>query len=301
MRYRTAAQLLRLASATAPTRRLYRLLGNLKNARSGATARIAPKYVFRSEKFLELLRAHGVLREGLEALEIGTGWVHWEALMLRLEVPSETLLYDIWDNRSWERFRAYARQIAAPEMRAALGITGAHAEDLIAAVAAAPDRETAYGLLGFSYQADPTGLLAGIADGSRDLIISSDVGEHLRREDLPEILARTQAVLRPGGWAYHQVVLTDHLGIYAKGTHPKEYLRYSGAEFDGRINNRLQYINRVQIPDWVAGFETAGFEMVAVERIGTCDLSGFPVHSDYSTLPPEDLACTVVQFLVRKA
>lgn len=190
--------------------------------------------------------------------------------------------------------------LADPGIRTSLGLTNPDAGALIDRVAAAGSLDEAYALLGFSYTVDPDGLLGGIPDASRDLIISSDVGEHMQRQDIGQIVARTSEILRPGGWAYHQVVLADHLRIYAPRAHPKQYLRYSTSVFDRYFNNRVQYINCVQIPEWLAHFENAGFEVAAVERIGTCEMNGFPVHRDYAALSDEDLGCTVVQFLLRK-
>ena len=299
--YYLIALLLRLCSLNTATRTLYRKVGNFKNSRKDG--RIAQKYLERTPAFLRLLERHRVLKPGIRVFELGTGWVHWEALMVRSKVESVSTVYDVWDNRSFELFRNYVRQLLEPGTRARLGLDEAGDEagaETLGRVLAAPSLEDAYRILGFTYVVDDTGCLAGIPDGAFDLVISSDVGEHLRRADAPEIVRRTFEILRPGGWAYHQVVLADHLRIYAKSAHPKQYLRHSRKTFLTYVNNRVQYVNLLQIPEWVDMFAQAGFEVVETDRIASCDLSAIEVHEDWAGVPREDLACTVVQFLLRR-
>ncbi len=167
-------------------------------------------------------------------------------------------------------------------------------------VGQAVDFKEADDLLNFTYVVDCGGQLSGLPEEGYDLVISSDVGEHLPRGVLDKIVHRSFKVLRPGGWAYHQIVLTDHLGIYAKGIHAKEYLRFSRATYEMRYGNEIQHINLVQIPEWRELFVKTGFEIVAMERIGTCDLSTISVHDDWRWIPIDDLSCTVVQFLLRR-
>jgi hypothetical protein len=188
-------------------------------------------------------------RPGIDALEIGTGWVHWESLMLRNQVDCRVLLYDVWDNRSFRKFRAYAGQLTDPALRARLRLDNPAGVELMERVATSRTAAEAYALLGFEYLLDPSGTLSCVPEGGFDLVVSSDVGEHIRRASLPLVVGRSFRALRPGGWAYHQIVITDHLAIYDRSVHPKEYLRYSRAYYESRLLNDVQYINLVQIPE----------------------------------------------------
>jgi hypothetical protein len=299
LRYYLASSLFKLFSLNAATRSAYRAVGNGKNAVKGANAPIGEHYVERGRTFLGLLREHDVLRPGLKTLEIGTGWVHWESLMCRNAIECDTTLYDVWDNRSLTRFRSYARQLADPALRQSIGLPE-ETQPLMTSVADAGSFDEAYELLGFNYLTDETGLLRGIPDRSVDLAYASDVGEHLRREDIPEILTRSLAILKPGGFLYHQIVMSDHLKLYAPDVHWKQYLAFSAEEWDRRINSGIQYINRVQIPDWKRYFDDAGFQLVDERRLHHCELANIDVHADYQDVPEEDLRCNVVQFLLRR-
>lgn len=295
--YYLVAFLLKIFSLNRMTMSAYRKLGNFHN--QYRDTQIQWYYFERTPPFIRMLERHGILRAGLRVFELGTGWVHWEALMVRCRVDSVSTVYDIWDNRSFERFHEYIRELQEPDARARLELDEG-AIGLLREVLPVSSFRDAYGILGFDYVVDGSGCLAGIADGAHDLVISSDVGEHLQRADAAQIVRRTFEILKPGGSAYHQVVLTDHLCIYAKSAHPKQYLRHSRRTFLTWINNRVQYVNLLQIPEWHAMFSEAGFEIVETDRVGTCDLSAIEVHEDWADVPQDDLACTVVQFLLRK-
>jgi hypothetical protein len=299
MRYHLAAMVLRGFSSTAATRYAYRKLGNLtRDLQHDST--IPYKYFERTRLFVEALQRHGIARPGLEALEIGTGWVHWESLMLRNQVEAGVLLYDVWDNRSFRKFQAYAGKLTDPAVRARLGLDNPAGIALMQQVAESRSAAEAYALLGFRYLVDPTGALAGVPEDSFDLVMSSDVGEHIPRASLPLFAERSFAALRPGGWAYHQIVITDHLGIYDRSVHPKQYLRYTRQHYQSKILSEVQYINLAQLPEWRALFEGAGFEIVEMNRIGMSDLGSIEIHPSWQEIPPEDLACTVVQFILRR-
>ncbi len=292
--------MLNLASLNQLTRRAYRYLGNLKNTATGAATAIPTHYIERTRSFFEMLRRHDVVLPGMKVMEVGTGWVHWEALMLRNEIACDTILYDVWDNRSFERFRAFVKELTDPALRARLGLQNHDGLRLMQRIADTSSFNRAYDRLGFKYIVDPSGLLPMIAKDSLDFIFASDVAEHFDRDDIPQILSRTFKALKPGGHLYHQIVLTDHLRIYDRTVHDKEYLRFSGKFFDRFLNNKVQYINRLQIPDWHNQFALAGFEIVETNRLVHSDLSTIDVHAEYAHIHPSDLSCAVVQFLLKK-
>jgi hypothetical protein len=300
MRYYLASKALRGFSATPATRYAYRKLGNLKRDYLQRNSAIPFKYFERTRSFVEALDRHGMAKPGLAALEIGTGWVHWESLMLRNRTEARVLLYDVWDNRSFRKLQAYAGQLADPAVRARLGLEGGAGAALMERVSRCRSFAEAYALLGFEYLLDPSGTLEGVPEGSFDLVVSSDVGEHIPRESLPLVVERSFRALRPGGWAYHQIVITDHLTIYDRSVHPKEYLRYTREHYQSKILSQVQYINMVQVPEWEDLFRGSGFDIMETNRVGMSDLSAIEVHPSWGFVPEDDLACTVVQFVLRR-
>ena len=108
--------------------------------------------------------------------------------MLRNQVDCRVLLYDVWDNRSFRMFRAYARQLTDPAVRARLGLDNPAGVELMERAARSRTAEEAYALLGFEYLLDPSGTLSGVPEGGFDLVVSSDVGEHILRASLPLVV-----------------------------------------------------------------------------------------------------------------
>ena len=247
----------------------------------------------------ELIRNRAV-RDGSRVLEIGTGYAHWEALFLRNKVDIRATLYDVWDNRSFKRFQSYVRQLTDPDVRKRLNLDSDGALALMRQAAGAKDFEEAYNILGFSYVLDQEGKLNALNEYDYDLIISRDVGEHLRKEDIPDIISNSYARLRPSGWAFHQIALEDHIRVYVKRTHPKEYLRFDREVHRKWISGNIQYTNLVQIPEWMELFEATGFNCVYVKKVQSCNLQNIPIHPSWSSFQENDLACTVVQFYLQK-
>ena len=175
--------------------------------------------------------------------------------MLRNQVEAGVLLYDVWDNRSFRQFRSYAAQLADPAIRARLGLDNPAGRALMQQVAESRNAAEAYALLGFRYLVDPTGVLAGVPEASFDLVMSSDVGEHIPRASLRPFAERSFAALRPGGWVDHQIVITDHLAIYDRSVHPKHYLKDTRENYQSKILSDIQYINLLQLPEWLELFE----------------------------------------------
>ena len=250
MRYYLAAKALRGFSTNSATKYAYRKLGNIKRSYLNLDNSIPYKYFDRTKLFIEALNRYQITYPSIEVLEIGTGWVHWELLIVRNRVDCRVLLYDVWDNRSFRKFRAYARQLTDPDIRVRLGLESNSGADLMERVSKCLTPEEAYALLGFEYLLDPSGTLVDVPECRFGLVVSSDVGEHIPRESLPLVVSRSLQALRPGGWAYHQIVIADHLTIYDRSIHPKEYLKYSREYYSANLLSDVQYINLLQIPDW---------------------------------------------------
>ncbi len=89
---------------------------------------------------------------------------------------------------------------------------------------------------------------------SVDVVFSFAVLEHVKQPDA--VLARSYALLRPGGWCYHAIDLRDH-GDFSR---PVDFLTLTEEEYlqaTGGNENRLrasQYLER---------FQKAGFEVVS--------------------------------------
>ena len=298
--YLTAAAL-KAFSASDWTIRAYSSLSGLKRKYLPSDVVLEDKYLDRTQSFLEIARRYGFISNGMQVFELGTGWIHWEALVVSNEADCDCMLYDVVDKRDLVKLRRVLAALCNLPTRRRLGFRDDALVPVLRDLASAPNFQAVYNRLGFSYRLDPTGGLHGIKSDLFDLVISSDVFEHLPYSDIPHILRRLREIMKPDGWAYHQIVLSDHLRIYAKSVHPKQYLAYDQDHWDRFLSNGVQYINRVQLPEWRRMIRDAGLEIVEEIPSNLAELSGLPISPCFADTPPEDLACGVVQFVLRRS
>jgi hypothetical protein len=302
LRYILAAQALRAFSMTSGTKKLYRAIGNKLGGKNRSGA-INKNYIARANNNLRLIEANGAIADGMSVLELGTGWVHWESLFTRVFYDVEVTLFDVWDNRQFGGFLNHAAQLRA-RLRSEVDRPAEaidRAEALLDEVLQLPDFDSVYRRLGFRYVVDPTGSLKAVADASIDLIISSDVLEHVHEGAVDTLVGDMRRVLKPEGAASHQIVMADHLRIYDLKMPNKNYIRYGDRTWRLFFENDVQYINRIQHSEWKQRFAQGGLAMVSEYVTKADDMDRLPVSSRFAHYTPEDLAITVSNVLLRKS
>jgi len=252
----------------------------------------APEYYFeRVNRMLALHRRHGFPKDGDRLLELGTGWLHWEALTSRLFFDIEAVLFDVWDNRQMSGLKHYITQLDSRlDKLDATAAQTARAHSLIATIQKVESFEELYSLLGFTYIVEKSGKLDKLPRSSFDVVVSAGVFEHIRAEIVPGFVGGIAAALRPGAYSYHSINLRDHLYLYDRSVSPKQYLRYSDRVWARWLANDVQYINRIQRPEWLGFFQKAGLELVT-EEVQSEDLSGLTVAGQYQHYDKVSLCC----------
>jgi SAM-dependent methyltransferase len=253
IRYALSATALKCFSSTSFTRRLYRKIGNVAgNRRRSAKGALPEHYKNRAASMLRFQRKYGLLRDGDALLEVGTGWVHWDALMTRLLFDVRAVLFDVWDNRQFDALKHVVSQLGQILARDGLSLSEAetrHAQHLIGQILAARSFDEVYELLGFEYKVEPSGSLADLESGSFQLVVSGGVLEHIDREFVPTLIQETFRVTKPGGWAIHSIDIQDHLSYYDPKVPRKQYLAFSDKTWGRFFQNQVQYFNRIQRSD----------------------------------------------------
>jgi len=302
VKYVAAAVALKCMSAGAPTRRFYRALGN-KIGNNRRSSGVMPSYYLeRVRRTLQVANQLAIVRDGDRAIELGTGWLHWEALTLRLFWDVEVVLFDVWDNRQLGGLKNYWRQLRAlletnvPATPAQ--IRRAHA--VLDSVAKVDSFEELYDLMGFRYVVQQDGSLAQFADASFDLVVSAGVLEHVHRNSVSSMAAGMRRILKDQGFALLSIDTSDHLSHYDPAVSKKKYLGYSEPTWKLLFENEVQYINRMQRGEWMELFKANAFDVVE-EDSRRVDISNVRPTSVYSGMTPEDLACTTVRATLRKS
>lgn len=300
-RYFAAAIALKCFSSSRFSRAIYRKVGNRvgdKRRRAGTMPAYYPERVRRT---LRLALEHKIVRDGDRVFELGTGWLHWEAITLRLFYDIEAVLYDVWDNRQLGGLKNYFRQLSdlledgfdlsANELKRARGI--------IESILKVESFSGLYDLLGFEYVVDGSGSLSGIPGESIDVFVSAGVLEHVHRDALPGLMAESHRVLKPGGWAIHSIDTSDHLSHYDASVSKKKYLAYSERKWRILFENEVQYINRVQRGEWLDLFKASGLELIE-EDSRPVDISDIAVADRFRKMDRQDLETTVMRAALRK-
>jgi hypothetical protein len=259
-------------------------------------------YVGRVKDMLQLARSHGIVRDGMRVIELGTGWLHWEAITMRMFFNIEAVLFDVWDNRQLAAMKNYIEQLGARlgefEDLVSEGQL-AEARHRIDLVLTSQSFEQLYGRLGFEYVVESSGKLTGLDGRSFDLVVSRGVLEHVNRQAALALCQETHRIMRDDGWVLHSINIGDHLANYDSRSHPKLYLSFPEPLWKLIGQNEVQYINRLQRAEWIELFRSCGFEIVDEERAGV-DISGLKLAARYREMHVEDLECTFVRLLMRK-
>lgn len=292
LKYFAAATTLKLFSISPQTKRAYRYLGNILGQRFRLTHGLDKWRMMHARETLELCERHHAIQTGDRLLEIGTGWVHWEATIIRLFYDVEITLFDTWDNRQFEAYKRYF-QLFERAMDEELGLDQAQstrAHRLLQVIQKANSFDEIYSTLGFSYVVNPTGTLERFEDEAFSVIFSCNVLEHINRGILPEFIRDIHRLLKSGGYSIQAIDLGDHLAYYNGRLSLKNYLRFSDTVWRRFFENDVQYFNRVQRPEWLALFREAGFQLVEEVTVLT-DIDSIKVNKSYENLDKEDLQC----------
>jgi SAM-dependent methyltransferase len=259
-------------------------------------------YAQRLKRLLRLQRQYGIVRPGDRIMELGTGWMHWDALIWRLFYDVRAVLFDVWDNRQMGRLKNYVRQLRAM-LHNGFELSASElkrAQSLADAILKVESFEEMYKLLDFQYVVASSGSLGQFADNSFQLVVSGGVLEHVQREALPALGSETQRILKPGGWAVHSIDTTDHLQHYDQTASPKIYLSFSERTWKYLCENQVQYINRFQRGEWLELFKSSGFELED-EEVFRVDISGLRLAERYVHMDKGDLECTTLNLALKKA
>lgn len=296
IRYALAAGALKAFSLNGATRSLYRRVGNaIGGPRRAANLDLAV-YLARGNLLVELCHKYSAAQDGQQLLEIGTGWMHWFALYLRLHIDAGIVLMDVWDNRQFAALRAAFTKLAGtPQMASA----PERVRENLQTILSARSFPELYARLGLRYVVQPDGSLAMCEAASRDSVFSLHVLEHVPRASVERLCADMYRVLKPGAFAIHQIGIDDHLAHYDPSCSHKQYLTYSDRTWKLFFENHVQYINRLQMSDWLRIFAAAGF-VVRETLTESVDVSKLRIAPRYRGYSDADLGCTILTVVLQK-
>jgi len=296
IKYQLAAIALKAFSINDATKVAYRKIGNAFGAGRKLNEPYLRASAERGELLVELTQKYGMLTEGSRVLEIGTGWMHWFSVYLRLFREAEFVTYDVWDNRQFQ-----ALQGAMAKLKVMLKTSGADSNALlnIEIVQACKSFDELYRRFGMTYVVEPGGSLSMFSDASFDVVMSFHVMEHVYADAVPAVCKGLTRALKPGGYMVHQIGIDDHLTHYDASASMKQYIQYSDAEWRRRFESNIGYINRIQASQWRTAFAATGLEFCEEIR-ESVPIADLRVNPRFSKFANEDLECTIQTLVFRK-
>jgi len=292
-----AAGALKAFSVSNATKGLYRKIGNTIGERTRLAVNDIDIRIERGELLLQLCRSHQAVHDGCRILEIGTGWMHWYSLYLRLFYDIQVTAFDVWDNRQFLALQAATQKLSA-RFQDMDGISE-NALANVQKVLHCRNFEEFYREFNYEYIIEPNGSLNAFSDAQFDFITSFHVLEHVPANLVSRGLGEMYRALKPGGYMVHQIGIDDHLTHYDRKASPKQYIRYSDKVWRLFFENDVQYINRWQSSDWISAFGDAGFTLV--DQISeSADIGDLKVNQRFGGYSKDDLACTILTIVYRK-
>lgn len=290
IKYYATAAALRAASCCGPARLAYRAVGNVWGGRNRSKGTMPDYYLRRVERNLANNRLFALAPDDY-VLELGTGWMHWEAITLRLFHTFKAVLYDVWDNRQLSGLKNYLRQLdkALEDPRYLPGVKRDIPRTRIAIMLGASNFEEIYRRFGFEYVVDTGGVMRHLPSQRFAAVISAGVMEHVDGPTADVLLHHMHRILRPGGWAAHSITLADHHFHYDRTMHPKQYLAHSGSTWSWLLDNGVQRINQIPKSRWLTLFKQAG---LTIHQTRDTQGPAIKPHADYAHQPDDDLRCT---------
>jgi SAM-dependent methyltransferase len=258
-------------------------------------------YILRAEKILSFAERYGIINNA-EILEIGSGWVMWESLVLSLFYDIKINLFDIYDNRQLPAIKKYLSDFSSVIACGEYFATR-KTENTLRRLQCILDISSLTELdnfLSINFFKEPFGSLAGLHPAMFDTLISINVLEHVKTSMVEEFVADMYRILKPGGYCQLQIDLGDHFADHCrKGVSRKKYLQFSDRIWGYYFENGIKYFNRIQRPRWLSILRHSGFSVVE-EKYLPCALDNFKIARQYSNLSRADLECRFIYLVLRK-
>lgn len=266
-------------------------------------AGVARKFA-RARSHLRAHEEHGPGRSLAEtvAYEFGAGWDLAVPLAYAALGVGRQVLVDVRPNLRLELVNAtlasLARRREALEREAGRPLRDLGAPD----VASAGELEQRFGIV---YRAPVDARATGLPAESVDLVTSTNTLEHVPREAIGPILRESARLLRPDGVMSFRIDMQDHASYVDPRRSPYDYLRYSDRAWR-LISPKLEYENRLRLPDYRALFGETGLEIVeeTVTRPRPEHLAALarvPLAPPFRRYAPEDLAARALEVVLRRA
>lgn len=254
---------------------------------------------------LQHMNELGLRPQGLDYLEIGTGWYPTLPICYALSGAGSCVTFDL--NRHLDPAHALRLIEALPPHLPAIARAShrplAEVEADYRRLTEARGIEELLQRARIEYRAPADASDTHLPAASVDVVYSNSVLEHIPAPVIARIMEESRRVLRPGGVAIHSVNCGDHYAYFDRSITQINYLSYTDQEW-AIWNNDIQYQNRLRAPDLLEIAERAGLQIILKKHSAKPallkQLEGMKIAPEFRRYSPEQLACTSIDFVARK-
>lgn len=295
MNWKVKAHLLALLSRIPAGRNIYHKLQKV-----GGTNRLQlDRDLGRAFELVQLAKGAEQNLIGAEVLEIGTGWRPLVPFVFALAGTKHITTIDVnpwltheYALETWKALRPRLEEIAAETGEPAADVKeryraiDQHVEQLDELLAQ----------IGITYVYPGDARETGLPDKTVDMVISSNVLEHIPLDLQTEIHRESLRILRVSGVAIHRFNPQDHYSTVDGNITHANFLQFSAREWEWYGGSGLAYHNRLRAPDYRKMFTDVGFELtVCRERVDERSLvaieSGeLKLSAEFAAYHPKELA-----------
>lgn len=265
----------------------------------------------RKSLFLRRMIGQGLSLDGKTAVEVGTGWYPVLPILLYLLGAERVVTIDL---NPWLTPRTLADTLAgvrgvldrlADDFEMPADLVQDRFETAASRAETAADVRAALTSFGIEYWVPCDAGATGLPARSIDLIVSTNVLEHVPGPVIERILAESRRILTPGGLIAHHINPGDHFSNGDDRIHTAHFLRYSPRSWYFIGGSGVAYHNRLRGVDYVRLFRRAGLSLThtyeSIDERALADLRSEKarVHASFRGYSAEELACDIIGIFAR--
>ncbi len=242
-------------------------------------------------------------------LEVGTGWRPLVPFVFALSGAKNVYTLDVnpwltheYALETWKALGTRLEQIAA-EVNVPLVDIRERYRKVDFSVS---DLHEFLGQINITYQYPGDARESGLPENSIDIVISSNVLEHIPLDVQTDIHSESLRILKNGGIAVHRFNPQDHYSTVDGKITNANFLRYSQKEWNWLGGSGLSYHNRLRAPAYRTMFIESGFDLrVCRERVDERSLKAIksgelPLNAEFISELPRDLAVDYMWVVAQK-
>lgn len=243
--------------------------------------------------------------EGIEIVEIGTGWFPLLPILFSLCGAKRIWTFDRTRHLNaaltFRGLRALGPHL--PLVSEWSGVPVPELERrLTQLLQTAPHLHALLAQARIRYQAPGDAADTKLPNASVDLVFSNSVLEHVPKPAVKQLFAESARILRPDGVAVHGVNCGDHYAYFDRQITQINFLQYSERDW-ALWNNDLLYQNRLRPPDFKSILEDESLDLIFERRSarpGCAEaFEHLRVAPEFAHYDKRDLVCTSFDFVAR--